>query len=61
MTYNTKFETRHLPPDVQDLVDTIINGIVALASRVNSNSVSMSSYRYPFAWCLRRQISHASR
>ena len=37
-----QFKTRHLSPDVQELVDTIINGVVALASRVNSNSDSNS-------------------
>ncbi len=36
------YETRHLPPDLQELVDTIITGIVALATRVNSKSDSNS-------------------
>ena len=34
---STRLETRHLPPDLQELVDNIITGVVALASRVNSN------------------------
>ncbi len=39
---NTTLETRHLPPEVQELVDTIINGVNALASKLNSNSDSNS-------------------
>ena len=42
MMYQTRIDTRHLPPALQELVDTIINGVVALASRVNSNSDSNS-------------------
>ena len=42
MTYNTTSQTKHLPSDLQELVNTIINGILALASRVNSNSDSNS-------------------
>jgi len=34
--------TRHLPPDLQELVDTIINGVITLAFRLNSNSDSNS-------------------
>jgi hypothetical protein len=40
--YPTKVDTRHLPPDLQELVDTIITGVVALASRVDSNRDSNS-------------------
>ena len=39
---NTTFETRHLPPDLRELVDTIISGVITLASRLNSNSDSNS-------------------
>ena len=39
---NIRLETRHLPPDVQELLDTIIDSILALASRMNSNSDSNS-------------------
>jgi len=42
MMYQTKVDTRHLPPDLQELVDTIITGVMALASRLNSNSDSNS-------------------
>ena len=35
-----QIDTRHLPPDLQELVDTIINGVVALASRMDSNGGS---------------------
>ena len=28
---NTTFETRHLPPDLRELVDTIISGVITLA------------------------------
>ena len=35
-------QTGHLPPDLQETVNTIINGILELASRVNSNSDSNS-------------------
>jgi len=38
--YQTKVDTRHLPPDLQELVDTIITGVIALASRLNSNTGS---------------------
>ena len=37
---NLQIETRHLPPDIQNLVDTIINGVVALASKWDSNGGS---------------------
>ena len=40
--YQPRTDTRHLPPELQELVDTIINGVVTLASRVNSNSDSNS-------------------
>ena len=40
--YQTRIDTRHLPPELQELVDTIISGVVALASRANSNSDSNS-------------------
>jgi hypothetical protein len=40
MMYQTRIDTRHLPPELQELVDTIINGVVALASRANSNTGS---------------------
>jgi len=36
------YQTSHLPPDVQEMVDTIMAGVLALASRVNSNSDSNS-------------------
>ena len=39
---NLQIGTMHLPPDVQELIDTIITGVVALASRMNSNSDSNS-------------------
>ena len=39
---NTMFQTRHLPPDIQELVDTIISTALALASRMNSNRDSNS-------------------
>jgi len=42
MIYQARTDTRHLSPELQELVDTIINGVVALASRVNSNSDSNS-------------------
>jgi len=42
MIYQTRTDTRRLSPELQELVDTIINGVVALASRVNSNSDSNS-------------------
>ncbi len=42
MMYQTRIDTRHLPPELRELVDTIINGVVALASRANSNSDSNS-------------------
>ena len=35
-------DTRHLPPELQELVNTIITGVIALASRTNSNSDSNS-------------------
>ena len=35
-------QTRHLPPNLQETVNTIINGILELASRVNSNMDSNS-------------------
>ena len=35
-------QTRYLPPDLKELVDTIINGVITLASRVDSNSDSNS-------------------
>ena len=35
-------DIRHLPPELQELVNTIITGVVALASRTNSNSDSNS-------------------
>ena len=35
-------DTRHLPPELQGLVNTIVTGVIALASRVNSNSDSNS-------------------
>jgi hypothetical protein len=38
--YQTRIDTGHLPPELQELVDTIIGGVVALASRVNSNTGS---------------------
>ena len=38
---NLGLNTR-LSPDLQELVDTIINSVMALASRVNSNSDSNS-------------------
>jgi len=37
---NHYVETRHLPPELQELVDTIISGVIALASRTNSNTGS---------------------
>jgi hypothetical protein len=40
--YQMRTDTRHLPPELQELVDTIISGVVALASRANSNSDSNS-------------------
>ncbi|MBA7682417.1 hypothetical protein ES703_90767 [subsurface metagenome] len=40
MMYQTRIDIRHLPPDLQELVDTIISSVVALASRVNSNTGS---------------------
>jgi len=42
MMYQTRIDTGHLPPDLRELVDTIINSVVALASRLNSNSDSNS-------------------
>ena len=42
MMYQTRIDTRHLPPELQELVDTIITGVMALASRANSNSDSNS-------------------
>jgi len=39
---NTRLETRHLSPDVQEIVDTIINGVIALASKGNSYTDSNS-------------------
>jgi len=50
MMYQTRIDTRHLPPDLQELVETIINGVVALASRVNSNSDSNSLGRTSYLW-----------
>ncbi|GAI54380.1 unnamed protein product [marine sediment metagenome] len=38
MMLPNSYETRHLPPDLQELVDTIINSVMALASRLDSNS-----------------------
>lgn len=37
MNNRTAFETRHLAPDVQEIVDTIMGGVIALASRLESN------------------------
>ena len=39
---NLRLDTRHLPPDLQELVNTIITGVVALASKMNSYSDSNS-------------------
>lgn len=33
-----RVDIRCLPPELQELVNTIITGVVALASRANSNS-----------------------
>ena len=41
MVYNAT-GTRHLPPDLQELVDSIISEVVALAFRANSNRCSNS-------------------
>ncbi len=35
-------DTRHLPPELQELVNTIITGVIALAARANSNRCSNS-------------------
>ena len=40
MTCYTRLQTRHLPPDIQEFVGTIIDVVLALATRVNSNSDS---------------------
>jgi hypothetical protein len=40
--YQPRINTRHLSPKLQELVDTVISGVVALASRANSNSDSNS-------------------
>ncbi len=51
MMYQTRIDTRHLPPELQELVDTIITGVMALASRANSNSDSNSlGGTYYFVW-----------
>jgi hypothetical protein len=39
---NTRPETRHLPPDLQEIVDNIIGSVMTLASRLNSNRYSNS-------------------
>ena len=36
MSYNTSLQTGHLPPDLQELVDSIMTGIMALAARVSN-------------------------
>jgi hypothetical protein len=43
-------DTRHLPPELQELVDTIISGVIALASRANSNSDSNSLGGTSYLW-----------
>ena len=45
MSYNMALQTRHLSPDLQELVNTIVGGIIALASRVDSNRGLDIDYR----------------
>ncbi len=42
INYKAIASTSHLPPELQDLVETIITDVMALASRLNSNSDSNS-------------------
>ena len=56
---NLGLNTR-LSPDLQELVDTIINSVMALASRVNSNSDSNSLGGTNYLSSLRIERTHST-